>query len=34
MEQLVILVRGSTRAYRLPGLRDISVFEVDHPDTQ
>jgi methyltransferase (TIGR00027 family) len=35
MEQLVILGAGfDSRAYRLPGLRDISVFEVDHPDTQ
>ncbi len=35
IEQLVILGAGfDSRAYRLPGLRDISVFEVDHPDTQ
>ena len=34
-EQLVILGAGfDSRAYRLPGLRDIAVFEVDHPDTQ
>src|SRR5262245_48465728 len=34
-EQLVILGAGfDTRAYRLPGLRGIAVFEVDHPDTQ
>ena len=34
-EQLVILGAGfDSRAYRLPGLRDISVFEVDRPDTQ
>jgi methyltransferase (TIGR00027 family) len=34
-EQLVILGAGfDSRAYRLPGLRDIRVFEVDHPDTQ
>ena len=34
-EQLVILGAGfDSRAYRLPGLRDITVFEVDHPDTQ
>ena len=34
-EQLVILGAGfDSRAYRLPGLRGIAVFEVDHPDTQ
>jgi methyltransferase (TIGR00027 family) len=34
-EQFVILGAGfDTRAYRLPGLRRLSVFEVDHPDTQ
>jgi methyltransferase (TIGR00027 family) len=34
-EQFVILGAGfDTRAYRLPCLRDITVFEVDHPDTQ
>ena len=34
-EQLVILGAGfDSRAYRLPGLRSIPVFEVDHPDTQ
>jgi methyltransferase (TIGR00027 family) len=34
-EQLVILGAGyDSRAYRLPGLRDVTVFEVDHPDTQ
>jgi methyltransferase (TIGR00027 family) len=34
-EQLVILGAGfDSRAYRLPGLRAIRVFEVDHPDTQ
>ena len=33
-EQLVILGAGfDARAYRLPGLRGITVFEVDHPDT-
>lgn len=33
--QLVILGAGyDSRPYRLPGLRDITVFEVDHPDTQ
>ena len=33
-EQLVILGAGfDSRAYRLPGLRDLTVFEVDHPDT-
>ena len=35
IEQLVILGAGfDSRAYRLPGLREIVVFEVDHPDTQ
>jgi len=34
-EQLVILGAGfDSRAYRLPGLRGVTVFEVDHPDTQ
>lgn len=34
-EQLVILGAGfDSRAYRLPRLRGINVFEVDHPDTQ
>jgi methyltransferase (TIGR00027 family) len=34
-EQLVLLGAGfDSRAYRLPGLRGITVFEVDHPDTQ
>jgi methyltransferase (TIGR00027 family) len=34
MEQLVILGAGfDCRAYRLPGLQGVSVFEVDHPDT-
>ena len=34
MEQLVILGAGfDARAYRLPGLSDVAVFEVDHPDT-
>ncbi len=34
-EQLVILGAGfDSRAYRLPGLRGTTVFEVDHPDTQ
>jgi methyltransferase (TIGR00027 family) len=34
-QQLVILGAGfDSRAYRLPGLRGITVFEVDHPDTQ
>jgi methyltransferase (TIGR00027 family) len=33
-EQLVVLGSGfDSRAYRLPGLRRIRVFEVDHPDT-
>jgi methyltransferase (TIGR00027 family) len=35
VEQVVILGAGfDTRAWRLPGLRDVAVFEVDHPDTQ
>jgi methyltransferase (TIGR00027 family) len=35
MAQLVILGAGyDSRAYRLPSLRGITVFEVDHPDTQ
>jgi methyltransferase (TIGR00027 family) len=34
-EQLVILGAGfDSRAYRLPALSSITVFEVDHPDTQ
>ena len=34
-EQLVILGAGfDSRAYRMPRLRDITVFEVDHPATQ
>ena len=34
-EQLVILGAGfDTRAYRLPGLGELAVFEVDHADTQ
>jgi methyltransferase (TIGR00027 family) len=34
-EQFVVLGAGfDTRAYRLPGLRALAVFEVDHPDTQ
>ena len=35
IEQLVILGAGfDSRAYRLPGIRGVRVFEVDHPDTQ
>jgi methyltransferase (TIGR00027 family) len=35
IEQLVVLGAGfDSRAYRLPGLRPIDVFEIDHPDTQ
>ena len=35
IEQLVILGAGfDSRAYRLRGVSDITVFEVDHPDTQ
>ena len=34
IDQLVILGAGyDARAYRLPGLSDVDVFEVDHPDT-
>jgi methyltransferase (TIGR00027 family) len=34
-EQLVILGAGfDARAYRLPGLRVMTIFEVDHPSTQ
>lgn len=34
-EQLLVLGAGfDSRAYRLPGLSGIRVFEVDHPDTQ
>jgi len=34
LDQMVILGAGfDTRAYRLPGLSDVAVFEVDHPDT-
>jgi methyltransferase (TIGR00027 family) len=34
LEQLVILGAGfDARPYRLPGLSDVAVFEVDHPDT-
>ena len=35
IEQLVILGAGyDTRAYRIEGLKNIKVFEVDHPNTQ
>jgi methyltransferase (TIGR00027 family) len=35
LDQLVILGAGfDARAYRLPGLEAVSVFEVDHPSTQ
>lgn len=35
IQQLVVLGAGfDSRAYRLACLRDIDVFEVDHPDTQ
>jgi len=35
IEQLVILGSGyDCRAYRLPSMRGVDVFEVDHPDTQ
>lgn len=35
LEQLVILGAGyDTRAYRIPGLENVRVFEVDHPGTQ
>jgi methyltransferase (TIGR00027 family) len=34
-EQMVILGAGfDSRAYRLSGLAELAVFEVDHPDTQ
>ena len=34
IQQIVILGAGfDCRAYRLPGLRSVGVFEVDHPDT-
>ncbi len=34
LEQVVILGAGfDSRAYRLPDLRGVTVFEVDHPDT-
>ncbi len=33
--QVVILGAGlDTRAWRMPGLDGVTVFEVDHPDTQ
>lgn len=35
VEQVLILGAGfDSRAYRIPGLSDVPVFEVDHPDTQ
>src|SRR5262245_19392848 len=35
VEQFVVLGAGfDSRAYRLPALRKLTVFEVDHPDTQ
>jgi len=35
LEQLVILGAGyDTRAYRIEGLENVKVFEVDHPNTQ
>jgi methyltransferase (TIGR00027 family) len=35
LEQLIILGAGyDTRAYRIEGLKNISVFEADHPATQ
>ncbi len=35
IQQLVILGAGyDSRAYRIDGLKNISVFEVDHPATQ
>jgi methyltransferase (TIGR00027 family) len=35
IEQVIVLGAGfDSRAYRLPALRDVTVFEVDHPDTQ
>jgi methyltransferase (TIGR00027 family) len=34
IDQVVILGAGfDSRAYRLPGLKRVTVFEVDHPDT-
>jgi methyltransferase (TIGR00027 family) len=34
ISQMVILGAGfDARAYRLPGLSEVAVFEVDHPDT-
>jgi methyltransferase (TIGR00027 family) len=34
IEQFVVLGAGfDSRAFRLPGLRKVTVFEVDHPDT-
>ena len=35
LEQLIILEAGyDSRAYRIEGLKNIRVFEVDHPSTQ
>ena len=35
LEQVVILGAGyDTRAYRIEGLKNVNVFEVDHPGTQ
>jgi methyltransferase (TIGR00027 family) len=35
LEQIVILGAGyDTRAYRIKGIKNIKVFEVDHPNTQ
>lgn len=35
VSQVLILGAGyDSRAYRLPGMRERAVFEVDHPDTQ
>ena len=35
LDQLVLLGAGyDSRAYRLPGVRELRVFEVDHPATQ
>ena len=35
LEQLVLLGAGyDTRAYRITGLNHVTVFEVDHPNTQ
>lgn len=35
LEQLVILGAGyDTRAYRIEGLKNVKVFELDHPNTQ